>query len=117
MLARDVLRTDGEFQIAGDALRLGPGASSHVLPWVANSVGYSSRIGVQNTSADSGTCVQIVHYDGSQTQPSLVDPLTTPQPGGGCGYYLRHNASLRSNKRRGGKSGCSPGSTRVSTTH
>ncbi|MGE3961023.1 MAG: hypothetical protein AB7F65_05015 [Dehalococcoidia bacterium] len=93
MLARDVLRTDGEFQIAGDALRLGPGASSHVLPWVVNSVGFSSRIVVQNTSADNGTCVQIVYYDGGQTQPTLVDPQTPSQQCAGGGFFLGPNAS------------------------
>jgi len=93
MLARDVLRTDGEFQIGGDALRLGPGASSHVLPWVVNSVGYSSRIVVQNTNPDAGTCVQISYYDSGQSQASAVDPRTpsTQCPSGG--QYLAPNAS------------------------
>ncbi len=93
LLARDVLRSDGEFQIAGDALRLGPGAASHVVPWVVNSVGYSSRIVVQNTNPDSATCVQIVYYDQGQTQPTLVDPLTPSQQCTGGGYYLAPNAS------------------------
>ena len=93
MLARDVLRSDGEFQISGDALRLGPGASSHVLPWVVNSNFYSSRIVVQNTNPDSPTCVQIVYYDKGQTQPTLVDPQTPSQQCSGGGYYLAPNAS------------------------
>src|SRR5690606_6822033 len=60
---------------------------------VTNSVGYASRIVVQNTSADAGTCVQIVYYDNGQTQPTLVDPRTpSPQCSGG-GYYLAPNAS------------------------
>ena len=93
LLARDVLRTDGEFQISGDALRLGPGASAHTLPWVVNSLGYVSRVVVQNTSADEGTCVQIVYYDRAQTQPTVVDPLTPSQQCSGGGFYLAPNAS------------------------
>jgi len=93
MLARDVLRTDEEFQISGDALRLGPGASSHVLPWVVNSVGYSSRVVVQNTSDEAGTCVQIVYYDNGQSQPALVDPTTPSQQCASGGFYLAPSAS------------------------
>lgn len=93
LLARDVLRTDGEFQISGDALRLGPGASSHTLPWVVNSLGYVSRVVVQNTSEDAGACVQIVYYDRGQTQPTLVDPQTPSQQCAGGGFYLAANAS------------------------
>jgi len=93
LLARDVLRTDGEFQISGDALRLGPGSSQHLLPWVVNSLGYVSRVVVQNTSEDDGTCVQIVYYNGGQTQPTLVDPQTPSQQCSGGGFYLGPNAT------------------------
>lgn len=93
MLARDVLRTDGTFQIAGDALRLSTGSSSHILPWVANTLSYSSRIVVQNTSEEAGACVQIVYYDGGQSQPTLVDPLTASQQCQSGGFYLAPNAS------------------------
>lgn len=93
LLARDVLRTDGEFQIAGDTLRLGPGAPRHVLPWVVNSVGYVSRIVVENTSDSAPTCAQIVYYDSGRTSPTLVDPQTPSSLCPSGGYYLQPRAS------------------------
>ncbi|MEX2375398.1 MAG: hypothetical protein WD942_07400 [Dehalococcoidia bacterium] len=93
LLARDVLRSDGEFQIAGDALRLGPGAAEHALPWVVSNSDYISRIVVQNPNPDSGTCVQIVYYQQGQTQPRSVDPATASQQCTNGGFYLAPNAS------------------------
>ncbi|MDA1010291.1 MAG: hypothetical protein O2888_02315 [Chloroflexi bacterium] len=92
LLARDVLRSDGEFQIAGDALRLGPGAPEHVLPWVVSNADYVSRIVVQNPNPDSGTCAQIIYYQQGQT-PRSVDPATASQECASGGYYLAPNAS------------------------
>ena len=93
LLARDVLRSDGEFQISGDALRLGPGAPEHILPWVVSNTDYVSRIVVQNPSTTSGACVQIVYYQQAQTQPRTVDPATPSQQCASGGYYLAPNAS------------------------
>lgn len=101
LLARDVLRADGTFQIAGDALRLGPGSARHVLPWVVNSVGYVSRIVVQNTSEDFGACVQIAYYQQGSTALAASDPAAaSPQcPSGGqyvppLGSWVRDEHSL-----------------------
>ncbi|MEX2373486.1 MAG: hypothetical protein WD800_06745, partial [Dehalococcoidia bacterium] len=93
LLSRDVLRTDGEFQIAGDALRLGPGASRHALPWVANNVRYASRIVVQNTSDAQGTCAQIQYYAQGSTSVSVVDPATPSSQCPNGGQYLAPRAS------------------------
>jgi hypothetical protein len=79
LLARDVLRTDGTFQIAGDALRLGPGVARHALPWVANTFDQVSRIVVENTSTDTSACAQILYYREGGGTPT-VDP-SVPSPG------------------------------------
>lgn len=79
LLARDVLRTDGEFQIAGDALRLGPGTARHALPWVANTGSQVSRIVVENVSEDAPACAQVLYYPEGGSTPT-VDPAT-PSPG------------------------------------
>ena len=101
LLARDVLRSDGEFQIAGDSLRLGPGAARHVLPWVVNSNAYVSRITVQNTSADDAACVQVAYYSQNSTTPVVTDPVSASSqcPSGGYhvpprGSWVRDETSL-----------------------
>lgn len=93
LLARDVLRADGEFQIAGDALRLGSGASRFVLPWVTNSRDYASRIVVQNTLEDQASCVQVVYHQQGSTSPTRVDPATPSALCPNGGYYLAPHAS------------------------
>jgi hypothetical protein len=93
LLARDVLRADGEFQIAGDAIRLGPGSSEHVLPWVVNTADYVSRITVQNPNPDNGACVQIAYHQQAITSPRAVEPATASQQCPNGGFYLAPNAS------------------------
>lgn len=93
LLARDVLRTDGEFQIAGDALRLGSGAGRFVLPWVVNTSAYVSRIVVQNTSDAQASCVQVVYHQQGSMAPARVDPVTPSSLCPSGGYYLPPRAS------------------------
>ncbi len=100
LLARDVMRTDGTFQIAGEALRLGPGTPRHALPWVVNSVGQVSRIVVENTSEDALACVQILYYSEGGSTPT-IDPASPSAacPSGGRaiaprGTWVRDETSL-----------------------
>ncbi len=80
LLARDVFE-NGLFRIAGDALRLGSGTSTHFAPIVQRNADYVSRISVENTSATREGCFQIVYYDEGATRPTAIDP---PGPTEGC---------------------------------
>ncbi len=98
MLARDVLRSDGTFQIAGDALRLGPGTSRYALPWVTNTATQVSRIVVENVSEDRAACVQILYYPAGGGA-SVTDPAV---PGPGCpsgGQLVSPRSSLVRDER------------------
>ena len=44
LMARDLLRADGTYQIAGESLRLGVGVSEYFLPLVVNNAEHVSRI-------------------------------------------------------------------------
>ena len=77
MLARDVYRpATGQFQIAGDSLRLGAGTDVHFLPIVQDNDRYVSRITVQNPSEDHSICVQIQYYAPGNTAPVTTDPAS-----------------------------------------
>jgi hypothetical protein len=81
LLARDVIRPDGTFQIAGDSLRLGLGTATHYLPWVVNHAQFVSRIVIENTSDEHYACAQIAFY--AEGQAAAV--AQSPQQGGsGC---------------------------------
>lgn len=80
LLARDVFE-DGVFRIAGDALSLARGSSTHFMPIVQRTPDYVSRISVENTSDTTESCLQIVYYDEGATRPTAVDP---PGPTEGC---------------------------------
>lgn len=81
LLARDVIRPDGTFQIAGDSLLLGGGVPEHYLPWVVNDEEHVSRIVVENTSEDLAACVEIVYYSQGSLSEGVTDP---PSPSAGC---------------------------------
>ena len=94
MLARDLIRPDGTLQLGGDSLRLGSGTDRHYLPWVTNTASLVSRITVENTSKDTGACVQIVYYATGSLSPSATDPSggTSNCPSGG--EFLAPRASM-----------------------
>ncbi len=94
MLARDLIRTDGTLQLGGDSLRLGSGTDRHYLPWVANTAALVSRIAIENTSKDSGACVQIQYYPIGGLSPVANDPAGGQ---GNCpsgGEFLAPRASM-----------------------
>ena len=76
LLARDVFK-DGQFQIAGDSLRLSVGSSSQYAPIVQKTAEYVSRLSVANVSADHAACFQIRYYDEGSTEPILDPPGRT----------------------------------------
>jgi hypothetical protein len=80
LLARDVLRPDGTFQIAGDSLRLGTPTSRHFAPLVQNTADFVSRISVENTSDEAAACVELRYYAEGGMAPVAVDPAS-PSPG------------------------------------
>ena len=80
LLARDVFQ-DGYFRIAGDALSLSTGTSTHFAPIVQRTAEYVSRISVENTSATREGCFQIVYYAEGSSRPTAIDP---PGPTEGC---------------------------------
>lgn len=81
ILARDVLRADGSYQIAGDSLRLGAGVAEYFLPLVVNNASHVSRISVENTSDTADACVQILYYPDGTLSPGTADPSS---PSTGC---------------------------------
>ena len=80
LLARDVVRPDGTFQIAGDSLRLGAGIAEHYLPWVVNGAEHVSRITVENTSETLDACVELLYYLDGTLSSGQRDPAG-PTPG------------------------------------
>src|SRR5690606_36753152 len=81
LIARDVLRSDGTFQIAGDSMRLGSSTARHAAPIVQNTNDFVSRISVENTSASRAACIEIAYYGEGSLTPVAVDPR---QPSAGC---------------------------------
>ena len=101
LMARDVLRPDGSYQIAGDSLRLGTGVSEYFLPIVVNSADHVSRIVVENTSETNDACVEIVYYPDGALSSGVRDPggATSGCPQGGTrvaprGTLLRDELSI-----------------------
>lgn len=100
LLARDVFK-GGQFQIAGDTLKLGHGTSVLYLPVVQNNGQYVSRISVQNSSDGAEACIQIEYWAEGASSATAVDP---PGPTPGCpnggarlpahGTLLRDEANL-----------------------
>ena len=80
LLARDVFK-GGQFQIAGDTLKLGRGTPTLYLPIVQNSAQYVSRISVQNSSDTSDACIQIEYWAEGAATVTAIDP---PGPTEGC---------------------------------
>ena len=80
LLARDVFK-DGQFQIAGDTLRLGAGSPVQYAPVVQRSAGYVSRLSIENTSDTQDACFQIAYYAEGVSGAVAVDP---PGPTPGC---------------------------------
>lgn len=100
LLARDVFK-GGQFQIAGDTLKLGHGTPTLYLPVVQNNAAYVSRISVQNSSDGADACVQIEYWAEGASSVTAVDPPgpTTGCPGGGQrvpahGTLLRDESNL-----------------------
>ena len=81
LMARDVLRPDGSYQISGDSLRLGAGVAEYFLPVIANNAWYVSRISIENTSATADACVQIIYYPDASLSQGQADPAGGS---GGC---------------------------------
>lgn len=99
LMARDVLRTDGTFEISGDSLRLGSPTPKQYAPLVVNTNDYVSRLTVENTSADAAACVQIRYYPEGKMAPAVIDP---PAPTAGCaqgGQLLAPHATLLRDER------------------
>ena len=86
LMARDLLRADGTYQIAGESLRLGVGVSEYFLPLVVNSAEHVSRIVVENTSDTADACVEIVYYADGVLSSGVRDPGSGSQgcPQGGA---------------------------------
>jgi len=80
LLARDVFK-GGQFQIAGDTLKLGHGTPVLYLPVVQNNAAYVSRISVQNSREGADACVQIEYWAEGASSATAVDP---PGPTAGC---------------------------------
>ena len=100
LLARDVFK-DGQFQIAGDTLRLGAGSAEQYAPVVQRSAAYVSRLSVENTSDTQEACFQIAYYAQGFTGVVALDPpgATPGCPQGGAlvaprGTLLRDEHSL-----------------------
>lgn len=74
LMARDLLRPDGTYQIAGESLRLGAGVSEYFLPMVVNNTEHVSRIVVENTSETAEACVEILYYPDGQLSGGVRDP-------------------------------------------
>lgn len=96
MMARDTFLPDGEFQIGGDSLRLSPSGGDLYLPIVQNSVGYVSRIAIENGSDSSPACVEIQYFEADALAPTVVEPAA-PDPGCSSGghFLAPHNTLLR----------------------
>lgn len=93
LLARDVFK-GGQFQIAGDTLKLGHGTSVLYLPIVQNNGSSVSRISVQNASDGADACVQIEYWAEGASSVTAVDP---PGPTAGCpngGQRLAGHATM-----------------------
>lgn len=99
MLARDVYRSQtGDFEIAGDSLRLGAGTDVHFLPIVQDTERYISRITVQNPSEDHAICIELSYYESGSTVPVATDPAT---PEAGCsqgGALIEERGTLLRNE-------------------
>jgi len=94
MLARDAILANGEFQIGGDSLRLSAAGGDLYLPIVQNSVGYVSRISIENGSDSSPACVEIQYFESGALSPAAVDPAT-PTPGCSAGgHFLSPRSTL-----------------------
>ncbi|MGE3856054.1 MAG: hypothetical protein AB7G21_03720 [Dehalococcoidia bacterium] len=81
LMARDLLRPDGTYQIAGESLRLGTGVSEYFLPMVVNNATHVSRIVIENTSETADACVEIVYHADGALSGGQRDPAN---PTGGC---------------------------------
>jgi len=94
MLARDAFLPNGEFQIGGDALRLGVSAGQQFLPIVENTAGSVSRITIENGSDTDAVCVGLRYYEPGSLTPIARDP---GGPSSGCsvgGVLLGPRATL-----------------------
>ena len=80
LLARDVFK-NGDFQIAGDTLRMGAGSPVQYAPLVQNTAAFVSRLSIENSSADNAGCFEIRYYSEGATVAAVVDP---PGPTPGC---------------------------------
>ena len=76
LMARDLLRPDGTYQIAGESLRLGAGTAEHFLPIVVNNADHVSRIVIENTSDSADACVQVLYYADAQLSSGIADPAS-----------------------------------------
>ena len=115
LMARDVTRPDGSYQIAGDSLRLGTGVAEYFLPIVANNSDYVSRISIENTSATADACVEILYYADGQLSSGQADP---PGATAGCpqgGARLAPKATLLRDETSIGAPFGFDGSARVRT--
>ncbi len=74
LMARDLLRSDGTYQIAGESLRLGAGVAEYFLPIVVNNAEHVSRIVVENTSDSAEACVEILYYADGVLSSGQRDP-------------------------------------------
>ncbi len=99
LMARDVMRTDGTFEISGDSLRLGSPTPSQYAPLVVNTKDYVSRLTIENTSADKAACVQLRYYPEGKMAPAAQDPPAgTPGCAQGGTLLAPHATLLRDEK-------------------
>ncbi|MDA0365747.1 MAG: hypothetical protein O3B31_11820 [Chloroflexi bacterium] len=99
MMARDVLRSDGSFEIDGDSLRLGSSTPVQYAPLVVNNDEFVSRLTVENTSSLNPACVEIRYFVEGGLAPVTIDP---PGATAGCaqgGHLLQPRATLVRDER------------------
>ena len=94
LLARDAFLSNGEFQIGGDALRLGVSGGKQFLPVVENTAGTVSRITIENSSDTLAACVGIRYFTPGSLAPASVDPLGGSAGCSAGGVLLRPRATL-----------------------
>ena len=94
MLARDVLRSDGTYEIDGDSLRLGSPTPQQYAPFVVNNDDFVSRLTIENASSDRPACVEIRYYEEGGLAPTAIDPVSGSAGCAQGGQLLQPRATL-----------------------
>jgi len=94
LLARDAFLSDGNFQIGGDALRLGASGGRQFLPLVENTLDNVSQITVENSSGTDSACVGFRFYEAGSLSPVAVEPGGATSGCANGGTLLGPNSTL-----------------------